>query len=421
MRIHTARIQHTKNAQKTRLEEIQTNDFKGDFAYMRQWIVTYILLTCTLLLPAQTVKELQAQQRELQQQLEQTSQMLKQTKQNETATVNKLNLLNKDINTRKKLIKNIQSEISGLNSEMGQLRAKRQDLQAQLDACKEDYARLIRETHYADMQQSPLYFLLSADSFQQMLRRIRYMQEFAEYRKEQVREIERLQGEIDTQNKKLTERRNDRSTALKTQKREQEKLASDERKQQNMLQSLKKQGKDLLAQQKQQQKKVDELNKKIEDLIAKQVRTASSLTKEQQLIAGGFEANQGRMPWPVEKGYISGHFGKHKHPVHEHVTVDNKGIYLQTTKDAHARAVYEGEVTWCAQMNGNYAVIIQHGNYRSVYSPLKSINVKQGDKVTAKQSIGTIYTDQAQDNKTELYFQIYKDRSILNPSLWLAQ
>jgi septal ring factor EnvC (AmiA/AmiB activator) len=247
------------------------------------------------------------------------------------------------------------------------------------------------------------------------------MQQFAAYRKEQVQKIEQLQTEIDIQNNLLKQRRDDRSVALKNQKREQEKLTSDERKQKNMLQSLKKKEKDLLAKQKEQQKKVDALNKKIEEMIAKQVRTTTTLTKEQQLIAGGFEANQGRMPWPVEKGYISGHFGKHKHPVHEHVTIDNKGIYLQTVSGANARAIYEGEVTWCAQMNGNYAVIIQHGNYRSVYSPLKSINVKQGDKVSAKQAIGTIYTDALEDNKTELYFQIYKDRSILNPSLWLAQ
>ena len=388
---------------------------------MKRLIILYLSLLLTMLVPAQSVKELQKQQRELQQQLEQTQKMLKQTKQNETATVNKLNLLNTDIKTRKKLIRNIQSEINGLNGEMGSLRKKRSALQQELEACKEDYARLIRETHYADMQQSPLLFILSADNFQQLTRRIRYMQEFAAYRKEQVRKIESLQTEIDIQNNLLEQRRNDRSVALKNQKREQDKLASDERKQKNMLQSLKKQEKDLLAKQKKQQQQADALNKKIEELIAKQVRTTTTLTKEQQLIAGGFEANQGRMPWPVEKGYISGHFGKHKHPVHEHVTIDNKGIYLQTISGANARAVYEGEVTWCAQMNGNYAVIIQHGNYRSVYSPLKSINVKQGDKVKAKQAIGTIYTDASQDNKTELYFQIYKDRSILNPSLWLAQ
>ena len=388
---------------------------------MRKFICIPIIILTTFTLSAQSVKELQKQQRELQQQLEQTSNMLKQAKQNETATVNKLNLLNNDIQTRKKLIKNIQSEISGLNQEMGQLREKRAELQAQLEACKADYARMVRETHYADMQQSPLLFLLSSDTFQQLTRRIRYMQQFATYRKAQVQQIESIQAEIDIQNNLLEDRKSNRTTALKNQKREQDKLASDERKQKSMLQTLKKQEKELLAKQKSQQKKAEALNKQIEELIAKQVRTTSTLTKEQQLIAGGFEANQGRMPWPVEKGYISGHFGKHKHPVHEHVTVDNKGIYLQTVNEAYARAIYEGEVTWCAQMNGNYAVIIQHGNYRTVYSPLKSIKVKQGDKVTAKQAIGTIYTDSSDDNKTELYFQLYKDRSILNPSLWLAQ
>jgi len=388
---------------------------------MKKIVILHIALLLVLALPAQNVKELQKQQRELQQQLEQTSKMLKQTKQNETATLNKLNLLNNDIKTRKKLIRNIESEIRGLNGEMGQLRNKRSELQQELEACKEDYARLIRETHYADIQQSPLLFLLSADSFQQLIRRMRYMQEFAEYRKVQVKQIENIQADIDIQNNLLEQRKNDRAVALKNQKREQDRLSADERKQKNMLQSLKKQSKDLQAKQKEQQKKVDALNKKIEEMIAKQVRTTTTLTKEQQLIAGGFEANQGRLPWPIEKGYISGHFGKHKHPIHEHVTVDNKGLYLQTVSGANARAIYEGEVTWCAQMNGNYAVIIQHGNYRSVYSPLKSIKVKQGDKVTAKQAIGTIYTDSSEDNKTELYFQLYKDRSIINPSLWLAQ
>ena len=388
---------------------------------MRRHLIYIVCALLALPVSAESVKELQRKQRALQQQLEQTDKMLRQTKKTETATVNKLNLLNNDIRTRKKLITTINSEISALDKEMGELRKQRQSLQEELEACKRDYADLIRETHYADMQQSPLLFLLSAENFQQMLRRIQYMQQFAAYRKEQVKKIESLQTDIDIQNDLLAQRRDDRATALKTQKREQDKLKTDERKQKQMLQNLKKQEKNLLAKQKKQQQQVDALNRKIEEMVAKQVRTTTTLTKEQKLIAGGFEANQGRLPWPVEKGYISGYFGKHQHPVHEHVTVDNKGIYLQTVQGADARAIYEGEVTWCAQMNGNYAVIIQHGNYRSVYSPLKKIYVKQGDKVKAKQSIGSIYTDSSEDNKTELYFQIYKDRSILNPSLWLAQ
>ena len=167
---------------------------------MRRLIVLYMTLMLALVMPAQNVKELQKQQRDLQKQLEQTGKMLKQTKKDENATINKLNLITNEIETRRKLIISIKAEIDGLNAEMDTLRKKREALQFQLDNCKIDYARLVRETHYADMQQSPLLFLLSSDNFQQLTRRIRYMQQFSEYRKEQVRQIERLQAEIDYQN-----------------------------------------------------------------------------------------------------------------------------------------------------------------------------------------------------------------------------
>lgn len=381
-----------------------------------------IIMLVWALLPAtaQNVQELQKQQKVLQKQLQETKEMLKQTKKDETATENKLNLLNEDINTRKELIVNIQDEITALDGEMTLLTQERDSLQVKLEEAKADYAKLIRETHYADMQQSPLLFLFSAKNFQQLIRRVQYMRQFAQYRKEQVNLILSLQAEIDDQNMQLAERKQTQSDALQLQEHEQEILTADQRKHESMLKELKKKEKELIAKQKKQQKKVDELNKQIDELIAKQVKN-SKLTKEQQLIAGGFEANKGRLPWPIEKGFISGHFGKHQHPIHANVTINNKGIYLQTVSGAKARAVYEGEVTWCAQMNGSYAVIIQHGNYRSVYSQLKSICVKQGDKVQAKQVIGEIMTNTSEDNKTELYFQIYKDRTIVNPSEWLAK
>lgn len=94
---------------------------------------------------------------------------------------------------------------------------------------------------------------------------------------------------------------------------------------------------------------------------------------------------------------------------------------MQCAKDAPVRAVFDGEVTSCFVMNASYAVIIQHGNYRSVYSGLATINIKQGDKVKPKQKIGTVYTDPEQDDKTVLYFQIYKGREIENPRVWLAK
>ena len=372
---------------------------------------------------ADSVKDLQKKQKKLQEEIEQTNQMLKQTKRDENATLNKLQLLGQNIKNQKKLINTLDSEITALDMEMRQLGVTRDSLQVVLSGYKADYAEMIRQTHYARMQQSPLLFLLSSKSFQQLARRARYLQEFAHYRQEQVRRIEDTQAEIDNQNNLLAANKSNKQNALTSRKKEQENLKRDERKQKNMLNQLKSKEKDLSKQLKQQQKKVNELNKKIDDMIRKQTEKASktSLTKEQKLIAGGFEENKGRLPWPVEKGMISGHYGKQQHPVYSQVTIDNKGIYLQSTAGAKARAVYKGEVTSCFMVGGTYAVIIQHGNYRTVYSNLSKLNVKQGDKVDTKEAIGTIYTDAEQDQKTELYFQIYKDKNILNPELWIAR
>ena len=383
-----------------------------------------ICILCSVLcipISADSVKDLQKQQKKLQQDIENTNKMLKQTKRDESATLNKLQLIGENIKTQRQLIHTLDNEITALDAEMTTLTNTRDSLQLVLEQYKLDYAEMVRQSHYARMQQSPLLFLLSSDSFQQLARRARYLQEFAHYRQQQVARIENTQAEIDTQNEQLQEHKNDKQATLATRKREQENLKRDERKQQNMLNQLKSKEKDLSKKLQQQQKKVNELNKKIDEMVRKQATTKSSLTKEQQLVAGGFEANKGRLPWPVEKGMISGHFGKQQHPVYSQVTIDNKGIYLQTTSGSKARAVYKGDVTSCFMIGNTYAVIIQHGNYRTVYSNLSKLSVKQGDKVEPKQQIGTIYTDPEQDQKTELYFQIYKDRDILNPELWIAR
>ena len=378
-------------------------------------------MLCVPVLAADDIKDLQKQQKKLQEEIEQTNKMLKQTKRDESATMNKLQLIGQNIKSQRKLINTLDREITALNREMRRLNGRRDSLQHVLERYKNDYAEMVRQTHYARMQQSPLLFLLSSDSFQQLARRARYLQEFAHFRQQQVARIENTQADIDLQNELLQANKSDKQAALSSRKREQDNLQRDERKQKTMLNQLKSKEKDLNKQIQQKQKKVNELNKKIDDMVRKQAATKTTLTKEQQLVAGGFEANKGRLPWPIEKGMISGHFGKQQHPVYQHVTIDNKGVYLQTTAGSKARAVYKGEVTSCFLVAGTYAVIIQHGNYRTVYSNLSKLSVKQGDKVETKQTIGTIYTDAEDDQKTELYFQIYKDRDILNPELWIAK
>ena len=380
------------------------------------YIVMLVMLAVGM--QAQTLKELQAQQKKYAEEIENTGKMIKQTKQNEKATENKLNLINQDIRTRKKLINSINQEIVALDQEQSRLQGEQSRLEAEL---KRDYAHLVQLTHYADLQQSPLLFLLSAKDFNQLFRRIRYMREFAAYRQEQVARIEGVKADIQIQSDLIQDNRKEKDSALKTQQRERDQLARNERKQKAMLQDLKKKEKELIAKQKQQQKKIDELNKQIERAIARQVDRKQQLTKEQELIAGGFAANKGRLPWPVEKGFISGHYGKHQHPVYENVTINNKGVYIQTTAGSDARVVYEGEVTTCMVMGSTYAIIVQHGNYRTVYTGIQTPTVKPGEKVQAKQNIGRIASNPDDDNKTELQFQVWEDRTLLNPELWLAQ
>ncbi|MBO7454952.1 MAG: peptidoglycan DD-metalloendopeptidase family protein [Paludibacteraceae bacterium] len=369
----------------------------------------------------QTLKELQAQQKKYAEELETTGKMLKQTKQNEKATENKLNLIGQDIRTRKKLINSINQEIIALDQEQSRLQGERTRLEIELDSLKQDYARLVQLTHYADIQQSPLLFLLSAEDFNQLFRRVRYMREFAAYRQQQVERIENVKADIQIQTELIQDNRKEKDSALKTQERERDQLARNERQQKSMLQNLKQKEKELVAKQRKQQKKIDELNKQIERAIAKQVDRKQQLTKEQELIAGGFAANKGRLPWPVAKGFISGHYGKHQHPIYENVILNNKGVYIQTPAGSDARAVYEGEVTTCMVMGSTYAIIIQHGNYRTVYTGIQTPSVKPGDKVQAKQAIGRIASNPDEDNKTELQFQVWEDRQLQNPELWLAQ
>ena len=393
------------------------------------------------ILSAQSVKELEKQRKATLQQLETTGKLLNETKKNEKVSLNKLNILNRSISERKRLINDIGTEITALDTEMAELNIQKADLETQLCQLKADYARLVQETAYSRNRYAELLFVLSADSFNQMYRRLRYLREFADYRKEQVQQIEEVQAQIAQKNEALLQNRQSKQEVLQLKEREHEKLARDERREKLMLNELKKKEKDLLAQQKNQQKKADELNSRIEKLIAEEIRKAeaakkkttttgtqkptsaeSAMTKEEELLAGGFERNKGRLPWPTETGFISGRFGVQPHPVLEHVTINNKGIYIQTKAGATARAVYEGEVTQRFAVPGsNNAVIVKHGNYRTVYANLTEIYVQEGDKVSAKQAIGRIYCDGENDNKTELYFQVWKDKSIENPALWLAK
>ena len=342
---------------------------------------------------------------------------------------------------------------------MNRLGQEKRILEGRLKNLKKDYARLVQEAYVNRSVYAKIMFVLSAESFDQSYRRLRYLQEYSDYRKMQVRKIENVKTQIIAKSDSLNQHKSTKVVVVKQKEIEANNLAKDQKKEKVLLTDLQKKEGKLRSDLKKQQKIASDLNNKIARIIAEEIRKAeekraaeerkrlaeskssssdksaspekstssssssiSALTKEEKLISGNFSANTGRLPWPTDKGFISGRYGVHPHPVLKHVTTNNKGIYIQSPSGTNARAVFEGEVTQRFSIPGsNNAVIIKHGNYRTVYANLTNIYVSVGDKVSAKQSIGKIYTDSDNDNKTELYFQLWKDKTLLNPESWIAR
>lgn len=413
----------------------------------------YSLLLVATLLPSvqgQTVQELERRRKEALRQLETTGKILSETRRDQRNSLNKLNVLNKNIKQRNQLITTIEKEIGALDREMNTLSAETRKMERQLQHLKAEYAYTVRETYINRSIYSKIMFVLSSDNFDQSFRRMRYLQEFANYRKHQATEIERTRLELQQKTELLSRHKQTQEEIRLRQESEKKKLEVDKRREDTALGELKKKEGTLRAEQQKQQRIANELNKRIEQLIADEIRkqeakskkeqpisteesaktgtkkpstgSENTLTKEQKLISGSFAANAGRLPWPAERGYISGKFGIQPHPVLKYVTINNKGIYIQTPSGTQARSVFEGIVSKVFTVSGsNYAIIVQHGQYWTVYSNLIDVSVRVGQKVSARQNLGRVFTDTDNDNKTELYFQIWKDRNILNPESWIAR
>ena len=406
------------------------------------YIIVFLAFSSAIFAQVQTVKQLENERKETLKKMETTNNLLNQTKKSQQSSLNKLSLLKTNINERKSLINTINKEVNQLDNEISQLNLQQKELERKLDVLKADYARFVQESYINRSFYNKITFVFSAESFDQSFRRLRYLQEYTDYRKEQVKEIEKICVEIEEKNRATEKYRLTKLSVLQQKESEAKKLTKDQQSEQKMLTDLKKKEGTLKSQLKEQEKKAAQLNKKIEQMIADQIKQdetkkkkslpkdkqdqdvtgVNALTKEEKLINGNFEANKGLLPWPVERGAITGNFGVQPHPILKNVTTDNKGIYIQTPQGADARAVFEGEVTQRFAIPGNNnAVIVKHGIYRTVYANLTEIYVKEGDKIKPKQRIGKIYTDDEHDNKTELYFQLWKEKTILNPEPWVAK
>ncbi|SHF79449.1 Septal ring factor EnvC, activator of murein hydrolases AmiA and AmiB [Mariniphaga anaerophila] len=396
---------------------------------MRTLVLAGIFIFLQASAMAQSLTDLQQQKEKAAKEIELTASLLGQIQQKEKASLSGLQLINSNINRRNVLISNFNAEIK-LYQEFIQNNTLAVDLLSEdLDKMKEEYARLIRMAYLYRNAQNQLLFLLSAENFNQAYRRLLYMRRYTSFRNNQAATMKTMQALLNEKVEKLETLKSTRQQLLAETRNENQKLAQEKAIQNQEIQQLKSQQRDLRRQLAQQRQIEQQLEREIQRMIEEEARKNRAagepeyaLTPEQKLVGEKFEQNKQRLPWPVERGIVTEKFGIHRHPVLENVQIRNNGINIATEIGAGVRAVFNGEVSRVFGISGgNSAIIIRHGSYLTVYSNLREVTVKKGDKVTTRQKIGTVFTDFEDGNKSVLKFQIWRENQKLNPEDWISR
>ncbi len=370
---------------------------------------------------AQTKQELEKERTKNQRRINETRKILKEVSTKRTTTLGKLNVYNEQIKRQDELIATLNLEVKYLDSEIEENEAISQALKNDLAELKEEYASMVYAASKSSGSFSKLMYIFSAKDFNQFRRRLKYMEQYTQARKSQIKEIEYVQSELDAQTRILIDSRREKENLMNTERREKEEFRRLKRKQSELVGDLNKKERQLKKELAQRKKDDQRLAKLIKDLIAKEVVKGKStipLTPEAAELAASFERNKNKLPWPVGSGFISQKFGKNPHPVLRGVYTENDGVDIQTNQSEKIRSIFEGTVMTVAVIPGNNnAVMVRHGDYISVYAGIKNVTVQKGQKVDTKDALGEVYTDK--NGVSTFQFQIWKGFDKLNPENWL--
>ena len=377
-------------------------------------------------------KRLEAQRLKLKKEIKQINNLLFSNTKIRKIALNEVENIETRLNVRLELIKVTNQQANLLTRRININQRNIENHRKELDELKKEYAKMIQKSYASKSLQNRLMFLFSSDNFLQAYRRIQYLKQYARYRRKQGLQISEKTKLLQNLNKVLIEE-NEVKTKLINENREiRKRLVQEQKKQQELINTLRLKQSSLRTQiekkQKQRQRIDKEINRLIREAIAesnrisgKKSREIFQLTPEAKLIAENFQENKGRLPWPLEKGVVTQGFGRQRHPVVKTTIIQSNGVTISTEPFAKVRAVFEGEVMSVIIIKGsNPSVLIRHGSYITLYTNLSKLYVKKGEKVSSKQVIGEVFTNQ-QTGRTQLQFGIFNNIKALNPKDWVYQ
>lgn len=405
-------------------------------------LVLGLIISMTLSLNAQDKSRLQSEKSQLQKEIKLVNSLISENKKASSSSLSTVRNLQRKIEIRQKLIRNISQESKIINRNLAKKQGEVEELNAELKQLKEEYAKMCVQHFKSRSTHTRVMFLMASENFYQAFKRLHYMRTYADWGKQQGKNILKKQEELQTSIASLEASKKEKQDLIAAKKSERGILEQEQAEEQKLLNKLSDQKKSLLADLKKKQEASNKLQREIERIIAmemeaerkkaeaaarksgkKEASTSKvsryAMTPEAKALSKNFAANKNKLPWPVERGIVHAKFGKQPFPGVKGIYTDNPGVGIATEPGAKARAVYNGEVTRIQIIpGGNMVVYIRHGEYFTIYSNLSKVYVKQGDKINVKQELGEIYTN-VREGKTVLDFLLYQGSKKQNPASWI--
>ncbi|MBL6591768.1 MAG: peptidoglycan DD-metalloendopeptidase family protein [Flavobacteriaceae bacterium] len=391
--------------------------------------IIIILMPFISIAQTQKIKDLENERKVLKNEILEINSLLINNSKKKKNAFNDLESLAYKINRTETLIKLTNDQINLLNFEVEKNEDKIDKLNVEIIAAKKDYSDMIFNSYKSRLKENRLMFLLSAENFLQAFKRSQYFEQFSKNRKEMALSIQTKVGTVKKTIDTLKTKISKKDSLINFNLSEKKILSNEKKKQDNLIRSLRKRESAYKKQINDKQRQASLLDKEIDRLIKEAIKESNknsslstfSLTPEAKALAESFSKNKGKLPWPVERGVIIQKFGLQSHPVVKTTKIKSNGIVIATTKNANIRSVFNGKVLSILKFKGSsLTVLIQHGNYISVYKNLSKVYVNKGQNVESFDIIGEVFSSNS-ESKTTLQFSIFNNTTALDPYLWIAK
>lgn len=389
---------------------------------MKRWLLfTLLLLAATAAFGQQDVSKQKERKRQIEEEINFIDRQLKSITSKQKATTEQLSLIRKRVTNRKSLINDLDKRIAVIDDAMTQKQREINRLQKELDTLESYYSKLIYNTYKNRDSRVWFLYILSSENIGQGYRRFSFLKSLANEVSHQAEKMRAKQAELEEEQAKLAEIRAEAKAAKAEREEEYRKLVAEEKKSKDDMKRLAKSEKQYRADLAAKKKEVDRLNKEIQKLLQSTVAAQKKdKTQVDTALSAEFAKNKGKLPWPLKQGVIVERFGVHNHPVYPNLKLpDNPGITFSTTKGADVFSVFDGEVRKIVVMPGyNQCVLVQHGEYFTLYCKLGKVSVKSGQKVKTGDKLGTLESD---GTNSSLHFQLWKGTAKQDPEKWLTK